>query len=167
VYTKIDNVEGFGGYRVLVANKNNEGNILCWEMGLEQFIKDIKLLPVMKYEYVNLSTDGRLKVMEPVCRYIQMPVYTESKKNNAGNRLYTKILKKSAVASDMYPAICDGSYDIDYFKKIAQENSPRVVLNKDKTVVNPEKKPTKYIKKFRKTGEKNFNKEYKRILFSD
>jgi hypothetical protein len=167
VYINPDSLENFGGFWVFVANKNSEGNISCWEMEFEHFIKDIELLPIMKYEYVNLKSDGRVKIMEPVCRYIQMPNYSASNKNKAGNRLYTKILKKSIFALDKNPAICNGFYDIEFFKKIALENSPKLVLNKDKTVSFPDKKPTKFIKKLGKTHEKNFNKEYKRIIFSN
>ncbi len=162
VYKKFDSIPSLNGYRILVGNKDKNGNILCWEMSYDYFLKHklISKIPAIKHEYLNLSPENsfNIKKMDVGITYIEIPQSTNK-------YFYRKIIRKITFGIEILPFLCDFNFDFDFFKKVAKSRKPDVILTNKKSVTTRGKNRNE--KKYEKISERNYKRNLLKRLKTD
>lgn len=161
-FTKFNNFDTnktLSGFQVLVGKIDNQGNINCWEMSYDYFLKNklISKIPIIKYHYSNITTDGIYQKIEPHYVYADIP-------KEISMKTYNKLIKKLSISTEVAPYFCDNSYNFDFFKNIAQSRTPDLILTKDNKEIN--RLDNKNEKRFKRIGNRNSNKLYLQMLIS-
>ena len=164
VYNKFDSIPSLNGYRILVGNKDKNGNILCWEMSYEYFLKHmlINKIPAIKHEYINLSSENGIDIKKIALgiTYIEIP-----QDQDINKYLYRKIIRKIAFGNELMPFLCDFNFDFDFFKKVAKSRKPDVILTNKKTVTTRGKNRNE--KKYEKSSTRNYERNLLKRLKTD
>lgn len=159
IYEKSDSIPFLSGYRIFVAKKDNKGTISCWALNYEYFLKHqlINILPVLKYENVNLTSDGRIQKLQLNSTYIELP-------EGISIFRYRKILNGLAIDPGK-PLFCSSILDTTFFKKVVLSTEPDYILNSDKTIVKRSK--YRFEKKLYKNSEKNLRSDFIKKIEQD
>ena len=159
IYEKSDSIPFLSGYRIFVANKDKKGNISCWAMNYEYFLKHklINALPALRYDYVNLKSDGSIQKLQLNTTYINLP-------EEISKYRYRKIIRGLVINPDK-PFFCSSFLDTTFFKKVALSTEPDYILKSDKTIVKRSK--YKFEKKLYKTSEKNLKSDLTKKIKQD
>jgi hypothetical protein len=153
---KLDSIPDLRGYQVLVGNLDKTGNILCWEMSYDYFLKHrhINGIPAWKFEFKNLNHDGSIKKLERSITYVEIPEGTNK-------YLYRKVVKQLAINTDK-PYLCGKSFDSNFFRSVAQSRTPDIILTKDRSII--ERKINRTEKKYERIAKRNKRRDFlKRI----
>ena len=120
-------------------------------MNYEYFLKHqlINTLPALRYDYVNLKSDGSLQKLQLNSTYIELP-------QEISKYRYRKIIAGLAIDPDK-PLFCSSFFDTTFFKKVALSTEPDYILKSDKTIVKRSK--YKFEKKLYKTSGKNLKSD--------
>jgi len=104
-----DSLHDFSGYQVLIANLDKEGNINCWEMSYDYFLKHrlVNRIPTIKFVYTNVG-DGGFQKIEEKCVYAELP-------KELSNHEYKHLIRNTTLCTSNCPFYCDNSYDFDFF----------------------------------------------------
>lgn len=157
-YVEIDSMQSLCGFQILIGNIDKEDNINCWEMSYDYFLKNrlVNEIPTYKLGYSNISKDGRYQKIEPTnVIYATVP---EKMNKYSYNRLINKLL----LATELAPYYSNETYNFDFFKKIAMLKTPDLILTKNKKVIY--RKDNKNEIKYNKIADKNYKKEYLKML---
>ena len=148
------------GFQILVANIDIEGNINCWEISYDYFLKNGLVNNIPTYQLINKNIDsaGIYKKIEPQIVYVSIP-------DKISKSAYSRLIKKVAISvTEGVPYFCDKSYNIDFFKNIAKSREPDIILTKNKNIIK--RKKNKNELKFEKISENNLKKKYVKFLIS-
>ncbi len=160
-YVEIDSMQSLCGFQILIGNIDIQGNIKCWEMSYDYFLKNrlVNEIPTYKLSYSNISKDGIYQKIEPsTIVYATIP-------EKLNKYSYNRLIKKLTLASDVAPFYCNETYDLEFFKNIAMSRTPDLILTKDKKIVN--RKDNKNEIKYKKIADKNFRKKYIKMLTTE
>ena len=162
VYNKFDSIPSLNGYRILVGNKDKNGNILCWEMSYDYFLKHklISKIPAIKLEYLNLGSENSYNIKE-IAKGV---TYIEITKD-INKYFYKKIVRKIAFGNELVPFLFDFNFDFDFFKKVAKSRKPDVILTNKKTVTTSGKNRNE--KKYEKSSRRNYERNLLKRLKTD
>ena len=152
IYKTIDSIPKLSGYQVLIGHIDNDNNILCWEMSYDYFLNQrlIDQIPVLKFENKNLKENSEIKKMKNTFVYIPLP------KDN--KKLYKKIVKKINLAPSVNtpPALCDESFDINFYKNVAKSRKPDIILTKQSLMIK--RKKNNLEKKYERMTNRNLSR---------
>ena len=156
-YVEEDSVPSLSGYQVLVANIDVEGNINCWEMSYDYFLRNriVNRIPTIKFSYTNITKEGGYQKIEPRIVYAELP-------KELSNHEYKHLIRNTTLCTSNCPFYCDNSYDFDFFKKIASSRTPDLILTASKKVVFRNK--NKNERKYDKIADRNWKKKYMKIV---
>ena len=156
-YIELDSNKSISGYQILVANIDNKGNIYCWEMSYDYFLKNrlVNEIPTIKFTTTNKTEDGNYKKIEPIIVYAEIP--NELKKHE-----FNRLIKNTSIATTEAPYLCGKSYDFDFFKNIANSRTPDLILTNTGKIVN--RKENKNEIRYKKISERNILKKYIKLV---
>ena len=156
-YVEEDSVPSLSGYQVLVANIDVEGNINCWEMSYDYFLRNriVNRIPTIKFSYTNITKEGGYQKIEPRIVYAELP-------KELSKHEFNRLIKNTSIATGEVPFFCDNSYDIDFFKNIANSRTPDLVLTKSREIMK--RKENQYEKKYKKISAKNTKRKYFKLV---
>ena len=145
------------GYQVLVASIDTKGNINCWEMSYDYFLKNrfVNKIPMIKFITTNITEDGLYQKIEPRFVYAEIP-------NELNKHEFNRLIKNTSIATNEAPYFCEESYDFDFFKNIAISRTPDLILTSTKKIVK--RKENKNEIKYKKISEKNLKKKYIKLV---
>lgn len=154
--TQVDSLHDFSGYQVLIANFDKEGNINCWEMSYDYFLKHrlVNRIPTLKFVSTNVG-NGEFQKIETKLVYADLP-------KQLSNHEYKQLIRNTTLCTSNCPFYCDNSYDFDFFKKIASSRTPDLILTASKKVVLRNK--NKNERKYDKIADRNWKKKYMKIV---
>jgi hypothetical protein len=155
-YVELDTTS-LSGYQVLIANIDNNGNIKCWEMSYDYFLKNrlVNTIPTIKFITTNITSDGDYQKIEPRVVYAEIPEGLNKKE-------YNHLIKNTAIVTKEVPFFCNNAYDPDYFKQIAISRPPDLILTSEKKVVK--RKENKNEIKYEKRANKNLKKKFLKVV---
>ena len=156
-YVELDSTTSLSGYQVLVANIDTKGNINCWEMSYDYFLKNrfVNKIPIIKFITTNITKDGNYQKIEPRIVYAEIP-------NKLNKHEFNRLIKNTSIATIEAPYFCGESYDFDFYKNIAISRTPDFILTSTKKIV--ERKENKNEIKYKKISEKNLKKKYIKLV---
>jgi hypothetical protein len=154
-YVELDSSAELFGYQILVANIDNLGNIKCWEMSYDYFLKNrlVSRIPTWKFINTDITNDGYYKKIVPTIVYAEVSSFEGINKFE-----FNRLIKKSAIITNGTPYFCNKTYDFDFFKNVASSRKPDIILTKDKKKIK--RKRNKNEIRYAKIGEKNLTKKY-------
>ena len=155
-YVELDSTS-LSGYQVLIANIDKEGNINCWEMSYDYFLRNqlVNKIPTIKFITTNITSNGIYQKIEPRFVYAEIPEELNKKEFN-------HLIKHSSIATREAPYFCNKSYDLDFFKNIAISRTPDLILTNTKKIVK--RKENKNEIKYKKISNKNLKKNYIKLV---
>lgn len=156
-YVELDTTTLLSGYQVLVASIDNNGNINCWEMSYDYFLKNrlVNKIPTIKFITTNITKDGNYQKIEPIIVYAEIP-------NKLNKYKFNRLIDNTSITTEEAPYFCEKSYDFDFFKNIAISRTPDLILTSTKKIVN--RKENKNEIKYKKISDKNFKKKYIKLI---
>jgi hypothetical protein len=156
-YVEVDSSTSLSGYQVLVASIDNKGNINCWEMSYDYFLKNrlVNKIPTIKFITTNITKDGIYQKIEPRIVYAEIP-------DKCNKYEFNRLIKSTSIATEEAPYFCNGSYDFDFFRNIAISRTPDLILTSTKKAVK--RKENKNEIKYKKISNKNLKKKYIKLV---
>ena len=103
-YVELDSTISLSGYQVLVANIDTKGNINCWEMSYDYFLKNqfVNKIPMIKFITTNITEDGSYQKIEPRFVYFEIP-------NQLNKHEFNRLIKNTSIATNEAPYFCQES----------------------------------------------------------
>lgn len=146
----------WSGYWIFLANFDKNGNINCWEMSYDYFLKNqlIKMIPIVKYRLKNISEKQDYQKIEPNLVYVEIP-------DEYSKRDVKQLIKHAPITTE-FPYFNEQSYDFDFFKKIALSRTPDIILTNSKNAIRRKMNANEI--KFKKIAEKKSKENYIKLI---
>ena len=156
-----DSSERLCGYRLLMAKKESNGDISCWNVGYSYMLKHqlISAIPAIRQTYSK--SPSKMEEMEEVFTLIQLP-----EQDKLSRHKYRRIIRQLTINPEIRPLISEGIFDIDFFEKYARKNKADVVLKADRTCTSRGNK-SRLEKKYERWAKKSAVKDLIRTIETD
>lgn len=157
-----DSSELLSGYRLMIAKKETNGDISCWDVSYSYMLKNqhITAIPAVRLTYSTPENPSKIPVLEEVYTLIQLPA-----KDKLSKRHYHKIVRQLTISPDMRPLISKGIFGMDFFKEYASKNKADVVLKANRTYTVGTK--SRLDKKYERLAQKSALKDLIRTVETD
>jgi len=129
-YEIVDSAAKCEGYEIFVANIDKKGDIKCWDISYEYFLKHrlINEIPILSFSKETTSNKDNTAIQTLQKNILYVPLFPEFKP-----AYYRRLVRNLPFTTDM-PSFCVNSYDINFFKKVTKFQKPTVILMKNKEI---------------------------------